>query len=77
MRLRREMAGMSSMTRTRPPGTSRRAALGEDRAHVLVGQVVEQAEDQDLVEARVGQVDLARVADDERALRGVLRAWSM
>ena len=64
---------MSSMTRMRPPGDEQAAALREDRAHVLVGEVVEEAEDQDLVEAGVGKVDLAGVGDDERALPGLAR----
>ena len=73
MRFSREMAGMSSMARTRPPGTSRPRHSASTARDVVVGEVVQQAEDQDLVEAGVGQVDLAGVADQERALAGALR----
>ena len=55
--VQREIAGMSSMTRMRPPGASSRRRSASTAADVVVGEVVEQAEDQDLVEAAVGQVD--------------------
>ena len=66
---------MSSITSMRPPGTSRRFGLGQHRARVLVGQVVQQAEDQDLVEAiRPGRSSLRASPHDEARPGGASRA---